>query len=670
MRVWHLQHALGQYQSPVALSLHSIQLERWKEKTLCHRIGDHYLSPELRFCYQALEDRVKQTEAWELAFVTVNFSDTMTLGLAREAKRTPAGAYADIVNKRLRKAGIRCQWFTVVEDQKGNLHSHSLIGYHKDDEQAIRSCFRQDTDNLTSGMRFQKTYKLRSKMNTKRTVKNQGFTHRDGLGDFRMAFVNIGAADYISKTLEKKSPYMDSGSCRIYVPNQLRTSAKNRYEAARIKQQRLSSSKRDLSNLSCHQAITYLNCGWMPQISSEDDRLHDQQASEIDEMLGWNDFRNNSPAYDWQYEEGETAFDAYREVERFMTTKTSERDYEQAVTAAEAAYEQCLKPSEPSERDYDEILAEVALADRQQRKAQTMSERNYDQLLVEVASFLDHQLLSEEASSVEPHDELDAFIRQEGLSELVELITEHRDTFSADRPYTPSLEASEAPSDAVMTSVVTAADSARTVEYLDEALGDIGDIGGHASSPLTLDSTLQNARRRPCERFGSRGTARQYSVDRTPLGRSLARFRASPEQVDTPRDHRCLGLPQKLSQQSLPEGKLKCWFLTFRRNPVCRIQHSVSHDQSPSFGHPRIDGELAQVTMPFETPALRVAGRTREYTGGHCLAFYLYSQQSSVDQSQEPDHDHDASIWSCHAHLFSAHQKRVSTISHPPPNWK
>ncbi|CAM3622510.1 hypothetical protein [Halomonas lysinitropha] len=268
VRLWHLHQVLGQHGSPVALSLQSIQLDRWKEKTLCHRIGNHSISPELRFYYLALEDLVSKTEGWKLGFITVNFSDKVTKKLAREAKLTVAGANAKTVNERLRKLGVSCKWFSVIEDHKGNLHSHCVIGYHQDDEAAVRSCFKLDTDNKGSGFRLQHTYKQRPRKISKQTVKAQVFTNRDGLGDYRMSAIDIGSADYISKTLENQSNYMDSGRCRIYVPNQIRTSAENRYESARTKQNRLTARNPAVSNLSCHQAMTYLHHAWIPKIVS------------------------------------------------------------------------------------------------------------------------------------------------------------------------------------------------------------------------------------------------------------------------------------------------------------------------------------------------------------------------------------------------------------------
>lgn len=544
LRLWHLNRATGQHMSPVALPIELLSLKNWGRKPLRQAFNGHSLSLELRFYFLCLYHLVKNTAGWKLGFITVNFSQSVTDRISREAARAPATCYADMINKRLRKRGVDARWFCVLEDHQGNLHSHCVIAYRQDDEQLVKACFKQDTALMNSGYRLQHSYKQRCKAMSKASIQSQVFTHADCLGKYRNAEVDVGVADYLSKALEKTSSYMDAGKARIYAAKSLRAEASQRYELARSQQQRLSSRNQDLSDLSCHQAMTYLYHGWIPKVDPEDDQRGEQQASEIDELMAWTDFRNSSPAYDWQYEEVDPESAACQEVERFMAAETSEQDYEQTVLAAGAAWDNEQLSRGPSEREYDRIVSEAVFQARNEWKASQPTEREYDQLMAEVDAILEHQRWTQcFPYEIEPDvsdDEVEPIVRRERQSVFVELVAEHRDTLSADRPYPPPLDATWTPNDAVMASVRTPPDPARTVDHLEHP----GDGSGHTASFHVLSSTLQNSRRRPCERLERRGIARQCTNAETPLRRSLTRYSASPMQFISPLDHRCLGPPQ------------------------------------------------------------------------------------------------------------------------------
>lgn len=391
VRLWHLYHAFGQHLSPVALPLQSFQLERWKDKTLRYKVGRHSLSPELRFYSLGLNTLIEQRPDWKVSFITVNFSNMVTEKLAQAAARTIAGTYAGVVNKRLKKAGIAADWFCVLEDHLGNLHSHCIVAHLLDDEAAVKDCFKQDTVLTNSGIRIQDTYKQRPRKNSKPFVKNQSFINSDALGDYRLAALDIGLADYLSKTLEKKSRYMDKGRCRIYVPNQVRTSAKNLYDAARIKQLRITGNDSALTKLTCHQSMTYLHFGWIPNVSAGEDRQFEQQAIEIDEHLTWQEFRKSASVYDWQYEENALEEQSINEAKQLMAWDSSERVYEKTVTEAESALENRFQFDEPSEREYEESLAEAAVAWKRYIKVQELSERDYEMLVEQAEAVLEEQ---------------------------------------------------------------------------------------------------------------------------------------------------------------------------------------------------------------------------------------------------------------------------------------
>lgn len=504
LRLWHLNRATGQHMSPVALPIELLSLKNWERKPLRQAFNGHSFSLELRFYFLCLHHLVKNTAGWKLGFITVNFSQSMTDRISREAARTPATCYAEMINKRLRKRGVDIRWFCVLEDHQGNLHSHCVIAYRQDDEQLVKACFKQDTALMNSGYRLQHSYKQRCKAMSKPSIQSQVFTHADCLGKYRNAEVDVGVADYLSKTLEKTSSYMDAGKARIYAAKSLRAAASQRYELARSHQQGLSSRNPDLSDLSCHQAMTYLYHGWIPKIDPEDDQRGEKQASEIDELMAWTDFRHSSPAYDWQYEEVDADSATCREVERFMASETSERGYEQAVLEAEAAWDNEQLSRESSEWEYDRIISEAVLQARNELKASQPTEREYDQLMAEVDAIFEHQRWTQCLPyEIEPgvsDDEVEPIVRRERQSLLVELVAEHRDTLSADRPYPLPLNTPWTPSIDAMPSVRTPPDPVRTVDHLEHP----GDDSGHTASLHMLSSTLQNSRRRPSKRRGRR----------------------------------------------------------------------------------------------------------------------------------------------------------------------
>lgn len=418
VRLWHLNRAIGQHLSPVALSMQLLSLDNWNRKTLRQTFDGHSLSLELRFYFLSLYHMVENMAGWKLGFITINFSQVMTDRLSREAARAPATCYADLINKRLRKRGVSARWFCVLEDHQGNLHSHCVIAYHQDAEQAVRDCFKQDTDLTNSGFRLQHGYKQRCKAMSKLYDQQEVFTQTDCLGKYRYAPIDIGVSDYMSKTLEKPSNFMDSGRCRIYASQQVRTAAKTRYESARVKQKRFSLSHMDLSSLNCHQAMTYLSKGWIPEFDAGNDRRYEAQASEIDDFMASNDFSNSSPAYDWQYEEGEAEVEAYWDTERRMATEPSEREYEKAVGEAEAALDKELKSQEPSDWQYEENVVEAAMVRRQLLRDQEPSERDYERLVKLAEAFLDEQSATPsppESNSADDEHDTSAMIRMTGF---------------------------------------------------------------------------------------------------------------------------------------------------------------------------------------------------------------------------------------------------------------
>ncbi|MDL0433822.1 hypothetical protein QPM17_22020 [Marinobacter sp. TBZ242] len=517
VRLWHLYHTIGQHLCPVALPLESISLKNWARKTLRQTFDGHSLSLELRLYFMTLYYLVRNRADWKLAFITVNFSKSMTDKLAREAARAPATKHADLVNKRLKKLGIDARWFGVLEDYRGNLHTHCVVAYHQDDEQALKACFGHDTDLVNSGYRLQHAYKQRFKVNNKRCLSEELYNQADGRGKFRIAPVDIGSVDYISKHLEKQSRYMDAGKCRIYASKPIRSESSERYERARMKQQRITSAKTDLSSLTVHQALSYLLHGWIPGVDPEDDRRHEQHASEIDELIAWDEFRNSSPAYDWQYEEGDAELHAYLEAERWTST-------------------------EPSERDYDQIVSEATLQARHEWNARQPTEREYDQLMLEVDAFLGQRhwarCMSESAPNVSD-DEVEPF------AERAELTAVHADEISAEPSFTLESSTAWRPSESCLVPVISSPWSVRPDGCNEPARSSNADC-----SPLGLYITLQKAHRRPQGRRRRRGIARHSLDVTTRLRSTLTRYRADLVKLDAPMTPRCVGPPLRALRET------------------------------------------------------------------------------------------------------------------------
>lgn len=547
VRLWHLYLTIGQHLCPVvALPIESISLKNWARKTLRQTFDGHSLSLELRLYFMTLHYLVSNTAGWKLAFITVNLSKSMTDKLAREAARAPATKHADLVNKRLKKLGIDARWFGVLEDHRGNLHTHCAVAYHQDDEQAVKACFGQDTDLVNSGYRLQHTYKQRCKAMTKPHLLQQHYPHQDALGNYRHAQVDVGVADYMSKHLEKRSRYMDAGKCRIYASKPIRSESSERYERARIKQQRITSAKTDLSGLTVHQALSYLLHGWIPEVDPEADRRYEQHASEIDELIAWQEFRSSSPDYDWQYEEGDAELNTYVETERWTSTEPSERDHELNVLVADAAWTCGLESQAPSEHEFDQILAEAALQARQEWNARQPSEREYDQIMLEVDAFLGQRPWPRCLPELDPDVSDD---EDEAFSELVELIAVHTDEISAATPFTHAVSAAWPLSESCLVPVISRPYPVRPDDCNEPARSSKVDC-----SPQGLYSTLQNACRRPRERRGRRGIARRSPDARTRLRRTLTRYRADLVKLDIPLTPRCVGPPLRAVRE-YPSGE-------------------------------------------------------------------------------------------------------------------
>ena len=415
VRRWHLLYAIGQHFGQFRMTADSLVIKRWKDQPLRQELNGRSISLELRFYCMVLRERIDQRDGWTLGFLTVNFSQALTQRLANNNTRSPAGVYANCINRRFRKLNVRAEWFGVLEDYKGNLHSHGLIGFHKDDEAKIKQCLKVDTD-MDSGIRLQTSYRLPRKKRSSLS------SHTAATTKSARCNIDVCAADYISKALEKISSYMKAGKCRVYVPNELRSAAKSRYEEMRSKQNRFRSATFDTTTLNCHQALTYMLKGWVPEtIDPDQARLDEQRIIDIDNALAWEHFRNSEPSYDWQYEEDDPSVDAYFDAEQEIAEGLSEGEYDRVVEEAERFIDQSAPTGEMTEGEYDWLMLEIAVIAKEQEKARSLSEGQYEALMQEISSDIE-QYRQEELLWQAPTDpavsdtELDAFMKQQALN--------------------------------------------------------------------------------------------------------------------------------------------------------------------------------------------------------------------------------------------------------------
>ncbi|MDX5976215.1 hypothetical protein [Vreelandella alkaliphila] len=417
VRRWHLPHAIGQHFSQFKATADNLIIKRWKDQQLRQVLNGRSISLELRFYFLVLCELIDQRDGWTLGFLTVNFSQALSEKIANEKTRSPAGKYANRINKKFREHGVRALWFGVLEDHKGNLHCHGLIGFHKDDEAKLKQCLKVDTDK-DSGIKLQTSYKKRPSPNSHTVTTSKS----ENCNIFQEANIDIGAADYISKALEKKSDYMEKGKCRIYAPNELRSTAHSRYEEMRSKQNRFRSATFDTTTLNCHQALTYLLKGWVPEtIDPGQARLDEQRIIDIDNALAWEHFRNSEPSYDWQYEEDDPSVDAYFDAEQEIAEGLSEGEYDRVVEEAERFIDQSAPTGEMTEGEYDWLMSEIAVIAKEQEKARSLSEGQYEALMQEISSDIE-QYRQEELLWQAPTDpavsdtELEAFMKQQALN--------------------------------------------------------------------------------------------------------------------------------------------------------------------------------------------------------------------------------------------------------------
>ncbi|XKH61349.1 hypothetical protein LG290_06375 [Halomonas sediminis] len=222
----------------------------WKEKKLVEQLcGSLYLSRELRAYFSVLNNLREEHTDCELAAVMVSFSQEAAQRLVQksssigttENRRSIAGVYELLINKRLSDRGIPAAWFGIIGYQRNprrvdfltnpysGMHTHCIVAYHREDKDLLKEVFRKDKSLAKNSMSWDTEY-------------NGGP-------------INVGAADYLSKHINQPCPFMETGRNRLYAPNDLKKIAKFSYEQRRALFRQVQKAKHRLGDLTLREVL-------------------------------------------------------------------------------------------------------------------------------------------------------------------------------------------------------------------------------------------------------------------------------------------------------------------------------------------------------------------------------------------------------------------------------
>lgn len=222
-----------------------------KKKKLIDFRGKRSVSYQLRFLYLALEKWSADRGGYKLSFVTVHFNHEEEERL-KKAKKGPAGAFADLLQKALKALGYPANFFMALEEGKTEnkrLHAHIVISHHESDQAVLIQTLRRYASSGPSGIDIRDYYKLFWTPNPaffEAGAVEMDIEHGDisYLPDprkpgryYRNVALNIGVADYISKHL--LSNRVRFKGIPFYAPQALRREATALFSVAYQQQQAL-----------------------------------------------------------------------------------------------------------------------------------------------------------------------------------------------------------------------------------------------------------------------------------------------------------------------------------------------------------------------------------------------------------------------------------------------
>lgn len=227
---------------------------------------DHFFSWKLTYLMKALKRYQERhgADSWVVEAITVNLPFLRSTSLAMQTKG-PATAYGDALADRLKHLQRQPRFFLVLEDSADEtLHAHLCMCFHPDDKQAIKQALRLDAHGNNASVRFQQVYRqyepdprqgdIDREMDAARAeARALGIPDdEDEVADpyslypqydrrnswyYRMAPIDIGWADYLSKNLHLGGPNFlvgkSGGKGRGYAQRELAREANALYVEAR-----------------------------------------------------------------------------------------------------------------------------------------------------------------------------------------------------------------------------------------------------------------------------------------------------------------------------------------------------------------------------------------------------------------------------------------------------
>jgi len=219
-----------------------------KELLQDEEVSENFIySTRLRYIARALQDIVGEKSDWVTTAVTIDLSTNRSKRLAKNSQG-PATAYGSALRTRLKRGlrSIEPNFIAVLEETKGKLHTHLLIGHPKEGLKAICKLLGQDASTRSNRILTRQSFRRWSL--AKKGTAEYALEELDrdyGLGNFptwglrgarsgyyRKCPVDSGWLDYLAKALDRSSPHFSSHR-HYYCPNHISKRAQRTYDEQR-----------------------------------------------------------------------------------------------------------------------------------------------------------------------------------------------------------------------------------------------------------------------------------------------------------------------------------------------------------------------------------------------------------------------------------------------------
>jgi len=145
-----------------------------------------------------------------------------------------------------RKLSYKPEFIAVLEEAKGQLHAHLLIGYPKGQEETIQELLRQDSQSRRNGVLMSQSFRRWSRarpgsveFDLEELDREEGKANFPTLGVrgsfsgyYRNCSVDAGWLDYLTKAFNSRSGLI-GGYRKFYCPNHIAKKAEETYTRMR-----------------------------------------------------------------------------------------------------------------------------------------------------------------------------------------------------------------------------------------------------------------------------------------------------------------------------------------------------------------------------------------------------------------------------------------------------